>query len=184
MKEKTSAGPGDGKTQDSSVPASSTWWGWAVEPGTDPWWKEAETGDRAPGANSGTHLEVFPGGTVSTLTASLVCASARWYQPVGVSESSLHCSCPVTFSTATDTCRAPSPAEAQAGRDFAGTVGGCGRTPFSLCWPRLPCFPPSPAGLLLQEIFPAHPTHLCLQRAHLDSCLGAYSQSPFSLGLQ
>ena len=116
MKEKTSAGPGDGGTQDSSVPASSTWWGWAVEPGTDPWWKEAETGDRGPGANSGTHLKVFPGGE-ATLTASLVCASARWYQPVGVSESSLHCSCPATFSTATDTCRGPSPAEAQAGRD-------------------------------------------------------------------
>lgn len=71
-------------------------------PGRGGLWSQGQI----PGARSGARLEVFPGGTVSTLTASPVRASAGWCQPLGARQSS----CPAPFSTATDTCRAPSPA--------------------------------------------------------------------------
>lgn len=119
--------------------------------------------------------------------ASLVCVLAGGYQPVGVRESTLHRSCPAPFSAAAEACRAPSAAPRSRGPRWSRLLRGRCRGPWessALAVLALsPRFPLSSAGLFLQEVFPAHPTHLCLQCVHLNSFWGASSQSPFSLGL-
>ena len=169
---------GERRTQDSAL-FSSTWWGRAVEPGTDPWWKEAETGDspwcqvrRTPGGLPGrdcVHPDSFSSSCFSWLVSASGCEAVQLPRTLQHSHRHLQSAQPCS-----------SGAEARAGTGFsAGAVSGHGSPPLPLCWP---CLLLSPAGLFLQEVFPAPPTHLCLQRAHPDSFLGAYSQSPF-LGL-
>lgn len=110
-----------GGTRD-STPFSSTWWGRAVEPGTDPWCQVRRTPGGLPGRDC-VHPDGFSSSCFGWLVSASGCEAVQLPRALQHSHRHLQSAQPCS-----------SRAEARTGTGFSvGAVGGHGRPPLSLC---------------------------------------------------